>query len=56
MLKEKLDALNIFALRDFARKMGVKSPTNKTKAELIKRITAIANGEEKRRQSRFQHA
>ena len=47
MLNEKLNELNIFALRDLARKTGVSSPTSKTKDELIKRITAIINGEEK---------
>ena len=47
MLNEKLNELNIFALRDLARKTGVSSPTSKTKDELIKRITAIMNGEEK---------
>ena len=47
MLNEKLNELNIFALRDLARKTGVSSPTSKTKDELIRRITAIMNGEEK---------
>lgn len=47
MLNDKLNELNIFALRDLARKTGVSSPTSKTKDELIRRITAIINGEEK---------
>ena len=47
MLNEKLNELNIFALRDLARKTGVSSPTSKTKEELINRISAILNGEEK---------
>ncbi len=41
---EDLDDLNIFALRDFARKIGVKSPTSKTRAEIIKEINDIKSG------------
>ncbi len=40
-----LNDLSIFALRDFARKVGVKSPTSKTKAQLIKEICEIKSGE-----------
>ena len=44
MLEEKLNELNIFALRDLARKTGVNSPTSKRKDELIKGIIDIVSG------------
>ncbi len=44
MLKEQLEDLNIFALREYARRMGVNSPTSKKKDELIKEILDIKNG------------
>lgn len=47
MLENKLNELNIFALRDLARKMGVASPTSKKKEELIKHIKEIMSGEKK---------
>ena len=46
MLEDKLNELNIFALRDLARKTGVSSPTSKTKAELIEGIVNIISGRE----------
>lgn len=44
MIKEQLEELSIFALRELARNKGVKSPTSKKKEELISEIVAIANG------------
>ncbi len=44
MLKENLNELNIFALRDLARKTGVASPTSKKKEDLIKEIVEIVSG------------
>ena len=44
MLEKKLNELNIFALRDFARKTGVSSPTSKKKEQLIKEIIEITTG------------
>lgn len=44
MLEKKLNELNIFALRDLARKTGVNSPTSKKKDELIKGIIEIMSG------------
>ena len=44
MLENKLNELNIFALRDLARKTGVNSPTSKKKEELIKGIVEIMSG------------
>jgi len=44
MLERKLNELNIFALRDLARKTGVNSPTSKKKDELIKGIVEIMSG------------
>ena len=44
MLKENLEELNIFALRDLARKTGVASPTSKKKEVLIKEIVEIVSG------------
>ncbi len=40
---EKLDELNIFALRDIARDLGHNSPTNKRKSELISFIMDSCN-------------
>ena len=39
-----LNELNIFALRDLARKTGVSSPTSKKKEVLIKEIVEIVSG------------
>ena len=47
MMEEKLNELNIFALRDFARKTGVKSPTSKKKEQLIQEILEITSGAKK---------
>ena len=47
MLKSKLEEFNIFALREFARQTGVKSPTSKKKEQLIKEITEILSGAKK---------
>lgn len=47
MLEKNLNDLNIFALRDFARRTGVSSPTSKKKEELIKEIMEIVSGEKK---------
>lgn len=44
MENEDLNELSIFALRDFARKIGVKSPTSKTKAQIISEINDIKSG------------
>ena len=44
-LEKRLNELNIFALRDFARHTGVKSPTSKKKEQLIKEIIEITSGE-----------
>lgn len=44
MLENKLNELNIFALRDLARKSGVSSPTSKRKEELISEIVEIHSG------------
>ncbi len=46
-MKDKLNELNIFALRDFARRTGVASPTSKKKEDLIKEIMEILKGEKK---------
>lgn len=45
MLENNLNELNIFALRDLARRTGVNSPTSKKKEELIKEIKEIISGE-----------
>ena len=45
MLEEKLNELNIFALRDLARRTGVSSPTSKKKDELIRGVMEIMSGE-----------
>lgn len=39
--------MRIYELRDYARKVGVKSPTSKTKEVLINEINAILSGKEK---------
>ena len=44
MTVEELDQLNIFALRDLARRTGVNSPTSKKKDLLIKEIVEIVSG------------
>ncbi len=44
MLEKKLNELNIFALRDLARKTGVNSPTSKKKEQLINEIVEITTG------------
>ena len=40
-----LDKLSIYKLREFARCVGVRAPTTKTKAVLIKEIRMIKNNE-----------
>lgn len=45
VMENKLNELNIFALRDLARRMGVKSPTSRKKEELIKCIVDIKSGQ-----------
>ena len=45
MSVENLEQLNIFALRDLARRTGVNSPTSKKKDQLIKEIIEIVSGE-----------
>lgn len=47
MLGQNLNELNIFALRDLARRTGVNSPTSKKKEQLIKEIVEIVSGEKK---------
>ncbi len=47
MLDKNLNELNIFALRDLARRTGVSSPTSKKKHELISEIVEIVSGEKK---------
>lgn len=44
MTIEELDQLNIFALRDLARRTGVNSPTSKKKDVLISEIIEIVSG------------
>ena len=39
-----LDALGIYELREYARRLGVKSPTTKVRAQLIKEIYLISKG------------
>lgn len=51
-MENKLNELNIFALRDFARRTGVTSPTSKKKEELIKEIVEILSGEKQPKQNR----
>ena len=38
---EQLDGMNIFGLRDLARRMGHHSPTNKKKQELLDFLTGL---------------
>lgn len=45
MLEQNLNELNIFALRDLARRTGVSSPTSKKKEVLIKEIVEIVSGD-----------
>lgn len=45
MKNRNLDNLNIYALRLYARKFGVKAPTSKKKKDLIQEIVKIQNGE-----------
>lgn len=52
MIENKLNELNIFALRDLARKTGVSSPTSKKKEDLIKEIIEIMSGEKQPSQSK----
>lgn len=47
MNKEQLNELNIFGLREIARRTGVSSPTTKKKEELIDGILAIRSGKMK---------
>ncbi len=42
--KERLDEINIHSLRNLARELGVKSPTNLTKSQLIFEILSITSG------------
>lgn len=44
MLREELNEYSIFALREIARNVGVKSPTSKKKEELIEGVIAIKEG------------
>jgi len=37
--------MRIYELRDYARKIGVKSPTSKTKNKLINEINLISSGQ-----------
>lgn len=45
-VENKLNEYNIFALRDLARRTGVKSPTSKKKDVLIREIMAIRSGKQ----------
>ena len=45
ILENRLNDLNIYALRELGRRVGVNSPTSKKKDELIKDILSIQNGE-----------
>lgn len=47
MTEEQLNELNIFGIRELARRTGVGSPTTKVKAKLIKEIMAINSGVQK---------
>jgi len=47
MLEKNLNERNICALRDLARRTGVKSPTSKKKEELISEIVEIISGNKK---------
>ena len=44
MLDQNLDDMSIFALREFARRVGVASPTSKKKEQLIAEILEIREG------------
>lgn len=44
MLDQKLEDMSIFALREFARRVGVASPTSKKKEQLIAEIVEIREG------------
>lgn len=44
-MKNFLEELNIFALRELARRVGVSSPTSKKKEQLIENIISIQSGE-----------
>lgn len=52
MLEQNLNELNIFALRDFARRTGVSSPTSKKKEVLIKEIVEIVSGKKQPTQAK----
>ena len=52
MLVKQLNELNIFALRDLARRKGVVSPTSKKKDELIQGIVDIVTGKEQPQMSK----
>ena len=43
--EEELRKYNLLTLRDYGRKCGVKSPTSKSKEQLIKEIIEIENGD-----------
>ncbi len=51
--EEDLRKFNLLTLREFARKIGVKSPTSKKKAQLIKEIVNIEKGLQKPYFSKF---
>ncbi len=42
--KINLDYLNIYQLRDYARQVGVKSPSNKKRNDLMLEINNVLNG------------
>lgn len=52
-MKEQLEDLSIFALRELARRTGVNSPTSKKKDELIDEIIKINNGIKKPQTSKL---
>lgn len=52
MDREKLNSLNVFGIRDYARKVGVSSPTSKKKDELINEILDILEGKKQPQQSK----
>lgn len=45
--KEQLKCMHLHDIRTIGRNIGVKSPTSKTKTELIDKILAVQNGKEK---------
>ena len=55
-MKNRLEDFNIFALREFARQTGVKSPTSKKKEQLIEEITRIVSGVKKPENSNSKQA